>query len=926
MPPHAPLRPSRFSDRDDLLAAPLLRVLIAFQVLTATYVGQAPAQVPIHSPRDSLPTFALVGVPLPVALEALIDRTQINIVYQSDLVVGRTSFCTIRRGEEEQVLKCILAGTGLDYIRTSAGSYVLVEHRRTEPLYGWLSGSVVDASTGEPLAHANVLIAQLRTGVMTNAAGRFAFSTLKPGPYVIAVTHVAYHRQVDTVWVQPSSGSRVAVNMRQRTVSTGPIVIDGIAARFPPDGLGLGRAPEGKIMGSMATTDVLADLGSVVGVRAGDATADVHVQGGAAGEHGFVLDGATVFVPIQNGGFIGSFSPFAIRQVNVQKAGFGAEHGSHLSGVVEADQHVNPSPAEAFLFRIDPLSINGRVGLRKSVGPEVEIAGMVAGRSSLWDLYRPAPAEDLLQSWATPDLVLADALGLVSEPPIDPSRADPVDVGFSDVHGALRVRVSDLHSIRGSFYRGHNKLGDDMPTGASAVDPSVTDTRDEYSWTNMTGSVGYEGVLGSRSFANLSLWSSSYEFLHPFNRAPFPSGDPHNPSESLSEDFNGIDEFGVSGGWQYASGAHHFVSTGIEAVRTGSDFSLTLDPTGESRPATADQMRPESWRIGTYVENSIAVSHKTTLTAGSRLTYLPRSGRVYLEPRFSVRFDFLTPGRATVALRGAVGLYRQFVNQFDVTTYSVTAIVPRVRFWAPVSAEDPVPSAYHAVASLLYQSTGPWRLVIDSFFKHYPRLLVLDYSRLGSDSTFASDGTGLLTPAKGYAYGAAVSGGRRTDGFEVDARYEYTFVRRQIPGRFSDRYAAVPWTAPHVVVLSAAAEVVTDLTASIRWQGVFGRVWGYRQSYYDYLEPLGSAPFQDPDLSKPSDHRLPTFSQVDVSLAYSRRVLGATVLTRASVLNVLDRRNVRDWNLVRDPSSGSYAKSTRALMPVFPFVSIQVTW
>ena len=116
-------------------------------------------------------------------------------------------------------------------------------------------------------------------------------------------------------------------------------------------------------------------------------------------------------------------------------------------------------------------------------------------------------------------------------------------------------------------------------------------------------------------------------------------------------------------------------------------------------------------------------------------------------------------------------------------------------------------------------------------------------------------------------------------------------------------------------------------TATLRWQGIASRAWGFRQAYYDYLEPNPDtrlfAPF---DLSDPEAHRLPFYSQWDLGVAYSRAIAGLGVQARLNLINVLDRRNVRDWSLQYDEVSATYVRSARRSTPFMPSLSLRVTW
>ena len=53
-------------------------------------------------------------------------------------------------------------------------------------------GVVVDAKTGIPLNDAHVEIVELHLDVQTNAAGRFEFPRVTPGPFTLTISTVGY--------------------------------------------------------------------------------------------------------------------------------------------------------------------------------------------------------------------------------------------------------------------------------------------------------------------------------------------------------------------------------------------------------------------------------------------------------------------------------------------------------------------------------------------------------------------------------------------------------------------------------------------------------------------------------------------------------------------------------------------------------------
>jgi hypothetical protein len=320
--------------------------------------------------------------------------------------------------------------------------------------------------------------------------------------------------------------------------------------------------------------------------------------------------------------------------------------------------------------------------------------------------------------------------------------------------------------------------------------------------------------------------------------------------------------------------------------------------------------------MSAFAEDRLGITPSTTLEMGMRTTYVPARQTVYGEPRLAVRYDLETD-HGVWSVRGAAGIYRQFVHSFDVATHTVVSLLPRVRFWLPVSEREHPPAAYHVAASLLYRPHRIWEFGLETYYKHQPHLLVLNYGAPQSNE--------LLARAKGRAYGAAATMARRGDRLQIEGQYEFALASRRVPNRFDGRNVAVPWSAPHQIVLEVDAVPVASITLTLRGHAAFGRMWGFRQAYYDFLatDPASQV-FGSFDLTRPEDHRLPAFVRFDVGAAYSRRIAGVSIQGRIFLINALGRRNVSDWSLRYDEAVNAYVRESRRGASFMPVVSLGV--
>ena len=867
-------------------------------------------------------SFSIRDVPLSEALDALIGETDINLFYESDMVVDQRVFCSIVNSLVEEVLRCMLQGTELDFYQLSSGTYVLIDHPRADAKFGALAGLILDGQTGEPLPDASVMLAYAGTGTATNHDGRFALSQLKPGLHPVIVTHVAYEDLHDSLYVGPGIEMSVRYDMTPRTFVTMPIVIDGLQERIPSERLATRKvAAEELILNPSHTPSTHEALNTIVGVQGGDAFADVHVQGGDSGEHLYALDGIPVFVPIRNGGFFGSFSPFALSKITVHKAGFDASEGSYLAGVIDIEHEMASDPETLLDIQIDPLSANGRLQGSIHQFDNLQVSWMLTGRLGLWDYVQPGPIEQQLREWSRPNTFIYDSLvpGAASDT-ITVQADTPIEIRFSDIHAATRIRLGPLRSFYLSMYQGHNTFGRE---GGAKVLESIESSKEDYRWSNQMRQARYEWVRGHRTFFHIGAWSSDYQLIHPADRFPFSPGDTaeeeeegHEDEELEVEDFNEISEVGFKIGFDSALGARHSVSGSLEPIFTKTKFSLSVDPTGETDPITHQRIRPSRARIQSFFQDDIALSNRTQLKVGSRFTYIPVQQRLYAEPRVSVRHDIPDGPGGAWALYGATGLYRQFIFQFDVSDYNQSTLLPGFRFWIPLGENERASSAYHAAVGILHIPTNHWQFRIEGYYKHQPLLPVLDYIN--------KDG---IREADGYAFGGGFSATYEIPMIRLQTQYEYGVARRRIAGRFGDDFIPVPWSAPHQVKANIDIRLLPGLLAVLHWEGIFDRTWAYRQAYYDYLEPLDSqAP---PGTAKsafsfPNQHVLKAFSQMDASLSYERAMGRIHIQARVSIINMLNRKNVFDWLLEEEDSFRDHRD--RFTTPLYSTGSIRIRY
>ena len=886
---------------------------------TGSLYGQASDTTDTH-------TVALRNVSLDDALQAFIERTGADIAYSDDLVYGYRTYCRIQDASAEALLQCILHQTPLDYVRTSGGTFLLVRAAQSPRAKGRIVGTVFDATTGEPLPHANVLLADASAGAATNRAGQFNVSGVQSGPHRLVVTYVGYRTAVDSVWVDPDETETIQVHLTPAPVANAPLIVDGVQQRFPSSQLGRTEkeyAPLDHAIG-VGSLDVMHSLGRTAGVALNRPRATLHVQGSNEGDHATRLDGVPIRNPVNLGGLISAFSPEALRRMTVHKAGFDAQHGSYTAGVVELEHNLSHTNTRYAAATGDQSNINARAEHTWGRSGPRTGRGMATLRASTWDLYQDPALRHILSTWTHPDPALlatwSNPVTGASEAPIQTTQPD---VRSIDVHAALEQDVSAFHQVSASAY--HNS--DHLETTVGRALGANTASRHlaghtHTAWRNTMMQARYDGVFSSRIAGHLQVYGTLHasDTFFGFHESEDPAAsnevdlsDAERIDHTAEE--NTLNEWGAHAEADVSLTPNVLLSASIEPhylqgrVHARNRFLGSLDH------------RVSTWQVGSHVQANAHLGVGTTLTAGTRLTYLAARQSVYAEPRASLRHDGLTTPVGDVSLRLATGLYRQYVVQSEVSNDGPLDIVPAMRFWMPLDATVAPPRTYHTAADLLLAPARSWTLRLETYYKRIARALDVDYANQVHSTPLDHVGEAslrtlnrqddLLAAGDGHAYGIAVRVQRDAERISGDVTAEFSQTKRRYPNRFNDQLVPPPWAQPVRVATNLDIHLTADVYAVGSWEGIWGRPWGLRRAYYDYLAQTNEAEAFPLDLTRPDDQRLDPFSRLDLGLRTEQRVGGVTLEARTQLVNVLNRANTFDQFL--DPTSASSERMNRTL-------------
>jgi hypothetical protein len=936
-------------------AARLASSVIIAVFLLVTFSASVHAQNHTQMQPEKTYTIIFRGDSIKYALQKLVKVTNINLVYDPAIMVRHIVFATAKNESPKAILRTILKGSHLDFVQLSSGTYVLTPAPRKPDRFGNISGRVIDKRTGKPLAGANVMLADASGGAATNQNGHFIIPKLIPGYHKITIMYVGYKPVEQIVWVPADAVASLNFSLPPKAVLVEPIYVEGIQKRRPAsralsDILHSSQITSPQIMGS---SDAIKSMDAVTGIHFNLPLANFSIQGGGAGGQQLRLEGVPVYNPVSMGALLGAFNPWAIKKITVNKAGFPAPVGSQLSGVVNMTQDAGDSTETPFLLQVNPLNINARFTqqFEQKSGSSVNL--MIAGRANIWRWYQQPTMKHMLRNWDHLDpLLTLNLFQPDTSNTIFQTHNHSYDINYYDLQTAAEIHHNKFHQTRISAYFGKNVLKTnlfsqkvDIPYfSLAATTPNLFYSLDDYNWTNYLAKIEHDWLISARLNATISGYISHHSLNHHYVLTNNRQANVDNVALDFAEnslrryaakykntsDANGLMQSSARLLLNYQATKNYTLSGGFRTTYLRYRFNLS------DLYYKAARTNDASFLISGFLQNDFLLTPKLSFSAGSRLTFIPSRDLVFAEPRLALKLDEPETAVGYFSAKLSGGIYRQFINQFDVSNVGPSALVPSIKFWVPVDYTTTVPKAYHAAFESLLEPSNSWRIRLESYYKWIPSRLVLDYAKLSGlplmqSRTKYSGQHRFITSARGYAYGVSISAQKRIHplNMEIRGNYQYSISRQRVPSRFGGKYEPMVSSQPQKLSVSVHWNLIPGLTLLLQWESIWGRSWGFRKAYYDYLSIREQHPFGNFWFNDPGKDRLPRFSQLNAGLSYRLNLGHAVLQFRVDAFNLLDHKNVINWWLTPthdEDGSLSYQKRARTMPGFYPTLSIKLSY
>ncbi len=198
---------------------------------------------------------------------------------------------------------------------------------------GKLSGSVTDASTGEALIGANVIIEGTDFGAATDLNGNYFILNIPPGDYSVRFSYIGYKSKVITnVSIIVDQTTSLKSELSTETVVVEEVIVVATKPMVQKDvtsSISVIRRDQIEALPVSTFTELLSLQAGVVETG----NDNLHIRGGRSNEVAYLVDGIYVKDPLL-GGLSLEIGNDAIQEMSLLSGTFNAEYGNALSGVV----------------------------------------------------------------------------------------------------------------------------------------------------------------------------------------------------------------------------------------------------------------------------------------------------------------------------------------------------------------------------------------------------------------------------------------------------------------------------------------------------------------------------------------------------------------------------------------------------------------
>ncbi len=731
---------------------------------------------------------------------------------------------------------------------------------------------VVDATSGEPLPAANIVLVGTKRGASTNLDGYFVLGNLEPGIYTLEASYLGYHTARKRVVVTDVLMDPITIELVPSAVQLEEVVVaveeeDDLETRqspkvsiIPLDAGTLRKMPS--LGGEM---DVLRTLQQLPGVKASsDISSALYVRGGSPDQTLILMDHNVVYNPTHLFGLFSTFNADAVKRIDLMKGGFPAEYGGRSGSVLEV--------------------ITNEGNRRETEG--LVSLGVISARGAL-----EGPLPHKIGSYAV------SARRTYMEPILEAIRdiadIDLPDYYFYDANGKFNLDLSPKTTLTVAGYAGSDRMTFDTGPEDSPINLEMT-------WGNRTLSSRLRQVLSRTAYFSVSAAVSRYRSDWSIT----------NDGADLESAVDQLYDYSLKSDLEFLGSENHQVKTGIWL----SYYDLLLRITHSDQDFV--DVDDDTYNFSVYVQDRWRIHSRWELQPGLRGYYHEKGDWIRFDPRLAVVFYY----RPDMRFKIAGGRYTQWI---DMITFGEG--MSNFDIWTPIDETMKPTYCDQIVLGYEWEPRSDLEFTAETYYTDMND--VATFNMLTDEKSV--DGSHAFLFGEGYAYGLELMLRRKTGRLSGWVGYTLSWTKRRFPDTYlNDGDWFYPkWDRRHDFIATAMYEL------SPRWD--LSASWRYNTGQ-GITEPVGMMTTQiagvDPQYlpddgrqvlyGNYNNYRFPADHRLDLTATWKHRLFGKPARLNLSIYNVYSRRAY--WMRITDTSENPVVIEDIKLLPILPMISYEV--
>ncbi len=845
-----------------------------------------------HAQSDSKITFDFKNYFLKDAIELMINKYEVPIVYQKNQMKEIHITAKCNQCDTKTALDKLLKETPFKWDQVGT-QYILSLKKVKKPIgKSSITGFLRDTSTGEPLSFANVLLKNTQLGAASDVHGYYVINSIVPGNHTLIVSMMGYEKIEKEIFLQPKEQKRLDFELATQAIIGEEVVVTAERTRFN-EAVEVSRTSIGmreiNSTPSFIEADVFRTIQQLPTVTSqNDFSSALVVRGGSPDENLILLDGAEIYNPYHLAGLFSTFNTDAISDADFMAGGYPADHTGRLSSVLDITSRDGNSRQGKFFNDSkfgeywDLSRVKGEVSLLSSrglaEGPFYKGAWILSGRRTYFDLMA-----DIAQKGKDWDYFFWDNQFKI----------------FSDLNPKNRITFSTFNG------RDVLKFKFNEVDFESKIDF-------DWDWGNNSSSLQWRYIPSSKFLSEFTVTRSKFDFdlALQYTEVDSLTG---RESKFKFNVFNKIHDITFNEKLSWFASPRHTLTLGASYKKPTIQFDFELNR------INFFNLKEKPSVFSVFVQDKWKVTDLLTFQYGLRSSKYKPHDKIYLDPRIGFKYML----NENLSLKGNWGMF----NQFLFTTNDENAILRIVDFWQAIPKKFDAIQNQHFITGIEKWFDQGFTGSVEAYYKPYSNILT---NNPNNDPAIQDD---EFISGKGHAWGVELllkkSTGRLTGwiGYSfsnIERRFDYNGDGKiqEIDNEMSEIFTPIH-SKPHSLNLVTSYQINPKNQISLSLTISSGQ---------PYTPVIGKVYHGGDDLADPysdliniqgrrNSSRYPLYIRGDIAWKRKISLWGAPGTFSLNIMNFTNHFNVLTY--IWDHSESPSKVKAIGMFPIFPSLGLE---